>query len=116
MNMKKVVKKKGSVLSSELVWIVLGLLVLVVLVWFTIPGFRTIIQNIFNIAPSNVDVIAQQCNLYCSTDQKNAFCCSKKTLVLEDKTKIPDKTCDELRPYLSSLNCVTDFCSGYTCP
>ena len=38
--------KRGSVLTDNLIWIILGLLLLVLLLWATVAKFRDIMGNI----------------------------------------------------------------------
>lgn len=107
--------KRGSVLTDNLIWIILGLLLLVLLLWFTVPQFRDIMSKIFGFATDNKDTIAQNCNLKCSTLQKNAFCCADAGLKAADGTPIIG-SCNALRGQLPSLNCPSDFCSDANCP
>lgn len=115
--MRKVVKdKKGSVLTDNLIWIILGVLLLVILLWFTVPQFQSLLKKIFGFAVNNVDAVTQSCNIQCSTLQKNAFCCTVVDVVLDDKGGKLTNTCERLRGSLSGINCPTDFCPADICP
>ena len=103
--------KKGSVLTDNLIWIILGLLLLVMLLWFTVPQFKDIMSKIFGFATNNTDTVAQSCNIQCSTDQKTAFCCNKVKVTFVDKTTVTD-TCNNLRGRLPAISCAETFCEG----
>jgi hypothetical protein len=87
--------KKAQELSiTTIILIILGLVVLVVL----ILGFTVGWGNIKSwIAPSNnVNEIAQQCAIACSTGQEYSFCSEKRILKandLPDKVKEVENTC-----------------------
>ncbi|MBI5148363.1 hypothetical protein HZA33_01660 [Candidatus Pacearchaeota archaeon] len=116
MKLKKVVNKKGSVLTDNLIWIILGLLLLVLLLWFTIPQFRDIMSKIFGFATDNKDTVTQNCNIQCSTLQKNAYCCVTKTLKIEGQADRTGNCKDwKIDGTLPNINCDPNFCEGTTC-
>lgn len=108
--------KRGSALTDNLIWIILGLLLLVILLYFFVPGFQKIIKSTFGFAVNNVDAATQSCNIQCSTLQKNAFCCTVVEVILDDKGAKLTGTCELLRSSLSGINCPADFCPADICP
>ena len=86
-------KKAQGMSITTIILIILGLMVLVVLILGFTMGWANIKEFI---APSsNVDKIAQQCSIACSTNQKFAFCSEKRELKSADE-KLEDVTCYSL--------------------
>jgi hypothetical protein len=85
--------KRGQGLSTNaIILIILGVVVLVVLIIGFTVGWDKIAPWI---SSNNVDTIAQQCEVACSTGSVYDYCSMKRTLKVEGKEDIT-KTCYEL--------------------
>ena len=83
--------KRGADLIIVIIWLVLGILVAVFLIW----GFSTnwsMFSSLFG--GNNVNIIATQCQTACATSDTYGFCTLQRTLKATDipETGLKEKT------------------------
>jgi len=87
--------KRGADLIIVIIWLVLGILVAVFLIW----GFSTnwsMFSSLFG--GNNVNIIATQCQTACATSDTYGFCSMQRTLKvtdLPDNEKEKSGSCDD---------------------
>ena len=120
--MRRLNKKGAELTIGTLVIIVLAVIVLVVVALGFGMGWGNLwdkIKGYFG-GGVNVDSIKQSCTYACTTKASYDFCSLKRTVTLQDKTKI-EKTCKELADSYSGLgfeqcsdipSCAAATCKG----
>lgn len=104
-------KKAQNLTITTIVIIVLALIVLVVL----ILGFTSGWGNLWNrvtafFGSSNVDAVAQACQMACTTQSRSDYCERERTVKFEDKTKNGKYNCRALENERVDL----DACESYS--
>lgn len=88
-------KKAQGLSVTTIVIVVLAIIVLVVLILGFTGGWGNLWERMkgFFGGGDNVDAVIQACNVACTTEAKHDYCYRKRTVVLDDKTKINYFSC-----------------------
>ncbi|MBU4086708.1 MAG: hypothetical protein KKB21_03985 [Nanoarchaeota archaeon] len=116
--MRKLNKRAAEMTIGTLVIIVLAVIVLVVVALGFGMGWSNLWSKItvYFGGGSNVDsVIKPACIYACTTNANYDYCSLKRDVILQDKTKISGKTCEELSknyPVVGLESCGAVTCAG----
>lgn len=116
--MVKMNKKAQGMSINTVVLLILAVIVLVVIIaGFTMGwgGMWERVQGFFS--KSNVDTVVSTCNIQCTTQQKQEFCCTPKTLrELDSNQKISERQikCPDISNKIECAGKDT-LCSNYPC-
>lgn len=113
-------KKAQGLSINVVVLLILAVLVLVLVIAGFTMGWNNLWSRVTGFfSTGNVDAVVTTCNLQCTTQQKQEFCCTKKNVrgLNADDPKFEEKlTCQDSR-LLGKIECSDKdtLCSGYTC-
>lgn len=114
-------KKAQGMSINTVILLILAVIVLVVIIaGFTMgwSGMWERVQGFFS--KSNVDAVVATCNIQCTTQQKQEFCCTPKTLrEVDTNTKkiiTSEVQCKDAK-LLSKIECAgkDTLCTDYPC-
>jgi hypothetical protein len=97
--------KKGDATTSTIIYIILGAVLLVILIYGTIQGWDKLFPWI---SPTNVDTVVAQCSAACSMRSVYEFCSREKELKAPDLP--PDTTGAAVKKVTGSCE---DFSNGW---
>lgn len=108
MKLSPIGNKKGAPVVTIIIWMIVGVLVLVVIAAFFAGGMAKLINNIKEIfyrpGAASKDVVIAQCESFCETESKTAFC--KKIMVEGEDVA---KSCEDLGVMCSGIVCDAEY-------